>query len=107
MITMKQKFDWHTSTDKAEEVLKDTYNNNGDVELTEIMKLVLMNCVQITPPEKTSPEITVEQLRGKMKVWRELTTTSSSERHLGHYKILFTVIDKSLKVEERKELKEM
>ena len=106
MESMKQKFDWNTSTDEAEEVLKGTYDNNGDVELTEIIKLIFRNCVQISPPEKTSTEITVEQLRGKMKVWRELTTTSPSGRHLGHYKSLVTVIDKSLKEEERRELKE-
>ena len=42
-----------------------------------------------------------------MKVWREGTTTSPSGRHLGHYKSMFTVIDKSLKATERKELKEI
>ena len=42
-----------------------------------------------------------------MKVWRELTTMSPSGRHLGHYKLLFTVIDKSLKAENRKELKKI
>ena len=105
MESMKQKFDWNTSTDEAEEVLKGTYDNNGDVELTEIIKLIFRNCVQISPPEKTSTEITVEQLRGKMKVWRESNTTFPSGRHLSHYKSLFTIIDRSLKEEERKELK--
>ena len=42
-----------------------------------------------------------------MKVWREGTTTSPSGRHLRHYKSLFTVIDKSLEYDERKELKEI
>ena len=98
---------WDTSIDEAEEILNGTYNNNRDAELSKIIKLVLPNCVQIAPLEKTSPEITVQQLRGKMKVWRNLTTTSSSGRHLGHYKCLFTVINKSLKVEERKEFKEI
>ena len=94
--SMKQKFDWNMSTDEAEAVLNGTYDNKEDAELTEIMKLVLTNCVQIAPSKKSKPEITVEQLRGKMKVWRESTTTSPSGRHLGHYKSLFTVIDKSL-----------
>ena len=74
--------------------------------MIEIMKLVLTNCVQIAP-QKTNPEITVAQLRGKMKVWREGTTTSPSGRHLGHYKSLFTVIDKSLECDDSKELKEI
>ena len=43
----------------------------------------------------------------EIKVWSELTITSPSGQHLGHYKCLFTVIDKSLKVEERKELEEI
>ena len=42
-----------------------------------------------------------------MKVWREGTTTSPNERHLGHYISLFTVIDKSLECDERKESKEI
>ena len=71
------------------------------------MKIVLTNCVQISPPKKTNPEITVAQLRGKIKVWREGTTTSPSGRHLGHYKSLFTAIDKSLEYDERKKLKEI
>ena len=94
---MKQKFDWNTSTDDAEAVLNDTYDNDEDAELTEIMKLILTNCVEITPPKKSTPEITVAQLRGKMKVQRKGTTLSPSGRHLGHYKSLFTVIDKKSK----------
>ena len=104
--TMQQKFDWNTTTEEAEKFLKGTYDGSKDEELTEIMKLVLANCVQIAPP-KINPEITVAQLRGKMKVWREGTTTSPSGHHLGHYKSLFTVIDKSLECMERKELKEI
>ena len=42
-----------------------------------------------------------------MKVWQELTTPFPSGRHLGHYKSLFTVFDKSFKTEESKELKEV
>ena len=62
--TMQQKFDRNTSTEEAEEVLKGTNNCGKDKELTEIMKLVHTNCVQIAPP-KTNPKITVAQvLRG-------------------------------------------
>ena len=75
---MKQKFDWNISTEEEGEVLKGTYNNKEDEELTEIMKLILTNCIQIAPSKKTNSEITVAQLRRKMKVWRELTTTSPS-----------------------------
>ena len=66
-----------------------------------------MNCVEIAPSKKSTPEITVAHLRRKMKVRREGTTASPSGRHLGHYKSLFTVIDKSLEETDRKELKEI
>ena len=66
--SMKQKFDWSKSTDEAEAVLNGTYDNEKDEELTEIMKLILTNCVEIAPSKKSQPEITVAQLRGKMKV---------------------------------------
>ena len=71
------------------------------------MKLILTNHVQIVLPEKTSPEIKIYQLKGEMKVWSKSTTLSPSWRHVGHYKSLFTIIDKSLKAEKRKELKEI
>ena len=58
-------------------------------------------------PQSTNPEITIAQLRGKMKVWREGTTTSPSGRHLGHYKSLFTTIDHSLESDDREELKDI
>ena len=81
---MKKKIDWNTPTDEAKAVLNSTYDTEDDAELTEIMKLILTNCVEIAPSKKSTPEITVAQLREEMKVWREGTTTSPSGRHLGH-----------------------
>ena len=66
--SMQQKFDWNTSTEEANEVLQGIYDDSEEEESKEIMKLVLKNCVQIAP-QNTNPEITVAQLRGKMKVW--------------------------------------
>ena len=57
--------------------------------------------------QKNNPEITVPQLRGNIKVWKEETTRSPSGYYLGHYKSAFTVIDKSLESDDRKELKEI
>ena len=42
-----------------------------------------------------------------MKAWRESTTTSPSGRHLGHYKLLIAIIDRSLDKEERKRLQQI
>ena len=49
---MKQKFDWNTSTEEVEEVLKGAYNNKEDAKLTKIIKLILRNCVQVAPSKK-------------------------------------------------------
>ena len=56
---MKQKFNWNTSMDGAEEVLEGVYDEDRVVELTKTMTLELNNCVEITPQEKASPEIRV------------------------------------------------
>ena len=93
-------------TKEADKVLQGIYDDSEDEELTEIIKLVLTNCAQIAP-QKINPEITVAQLRGKMEVWREGTTTSPSERHLGYYKSIFTVINNSLESDDHRELKEI
>ena len=42
-----------------------------------------------------------------MKKWRELTSTSPSGRHLGHYKACVTTIDRSLFPKERTRLKRL
>ena len=33
--TMQQKFDWNTSTEEAEKILKGTYDSNEDAELID------------------------------------------------------------------------
>ena len=45
--------------------------------------------------------ITKEEMGGKMRVWRETTTTSPNGRHLGHCKALFVTTDRSLEDAER------
>jgi hypothetical protein len=37
----------------------------------------------------TYPTVSHEEFQGKLKAWRESTTTSPSGMHLGHYKALF------------------
>ena len=54
------------------------------------VKLLLQH-LQITHEiavENSHPTITDAELVGKLKVWRELTATSPSGLHLGHYKAL-------------------
>ena len=72
----------------AELVLKGEYR---DDELDTITTMILDNLKQVQPELEATKLITAEQFNGKMKAWRETTSTlPSSGRHLGHYKSLFT-----------------
>ena len=101
---MKKRFNWSASTVEAEMVLEGQYS---DPELDEIQKLFLDNLIRVTEVDESFRFVTAEEFRGKMKAWRESTTTSPSGRHLGHYKSLFTTIDRSLDEEEREQLQQI
>ena len=51
---------------------------------------VLDACRAATDLNVLPAEITADNFKGKMKKWRESTTTSPSGRHLGRYKALLT-----------------
>ena len=72
-------------------VLKGEYS---DPKLDEIQKLFLDNLTRVTEVDELFKFVTVEEFRGKMKAWRESTTTSPSGRHLGHYKLLIATINR-------------
>jgi RecA/RadA recombinase len=74
-----------------------------DEELTDTQRLLLDNMTRVTEAEDNSQYITDKEFIGKFKVWRESTSTSPSGRHLGHYKALVSIIDKSIKEDEREE----
>ena len=97
---MKHRFNWSASTSEAELVLEGKYT---DEQLTDTQRLMLDNMTRVTEAEDNSQYITDKEFVGKFKVWRESTSTSPSGRHLGHYKALVSVIDKSIKEEEERE----
>ena len=86
---MKHEFNWSASTNSAELVLHGEYTNQ---ELDEVMNLLLDNMSRPTELDSLKATITKKEMGGKMKVWRETTTTSPSGRHLGHYKALFVIV---------------
>jgi len=63
--------------------------------------MFLDSMTRMTELDSLTPDITVADLRGKFSKWRESTSTSPSGRHLGHYKLLFQKINKSLTADER------
>ena len=85
-------------------VLKGEYS---DPELDDIQKLFLENLIKVTDVDESFKFVTVKEFRGKMKAWRESTTTSPSGRHLGHYKSLIATIDRSLDEDEREQLQQI
>ena len=85
-------------------VLKGEYS---DPEVGEIQKLFLDNLTRITEIDEIFKFVTVEEFQGKMKAWRESTTTSLSGRHLGHYKLLITTINRLLDEEEQERLQQI
>ena len=95
---MKKKFNWQDTTKEAQDVLDGTYI---DADLKEVEQLFIDNLKRVTRTDNSTNKLTYEEFRGKLKVWRESTTTSPSNRHLGHYKVLVSTIDRSLSPEER------
>ena len=86
----KEEFDWAASTSAAEEVLEGTYVN---ATMTEVEKLFVQNLSRVRKQDESQSIVTYGEFRGKMRVWRESTSTSPSGRHLGHYKALVSTID--------------
>ena len=77
----------------------------GDDNIDDISMMILQNMKQKTP-ETVDAYITKEDFVGKMKVWRESTSTSpGSKRHLGHYKALLTPPPSGLTKDEKEEWK--
>jgi hypothetical protein len=52
-------------------------------------------------PTQISPKVTLDEVTGKFKNWKETTSTSPiTKRHLGHYQCLTRLIDLEKEDEE-------
>jgi hypothetical protein len=79
--------DWMASTISADMIL------NGetpfeDVNIPEIARELLASFAHSSPLDAVSDEVTLDEWTGKMKSWKETTSTSPSGMHLGHHKTL-------------------
>ena len=100
---MKEKFNWEANTYEAELVLAGLYD---DKDINEVLKILLKNMKQALLKEEDQKYITHEQFIGKIKAWRESTSTSpSSRRLLGHYKVLLTTPPSTLLEKKKDEWK--
>ena len=83
---LQQDIDWSASTPEAEQMLHGQYHMNSSIPNC---KDLLQACTASTSLDEIPAELTLEEFNGKIKSWRESTTTSPSGRHLGRYKALF------------------
>ena len=101
--SLSRKLNWSASTEAAELVLNGEYD---DAKLTEVQRMFLDNMQRVASEEISSSKyLNIDQFEGKMKAWKEKTSTSPSSRHLGHYKALVSTIERSLEDNEITDLK--
>jgi hypothetical protein len=89
---------WEADTDTAELILKGEYTN---AELDDITQLLLKQCASVSPPDAIPQLLTLDNFTGKLRIWREETSTSPSGRHLDHYKAVCRPIDYACKPWEK------
>ena len=99
---LRTLFNWSASTHQAEFVFEGNYSNT---EIDSVYHSLLDSLTRSTPLDDLDAKVTLKQMRGKFKKWRETNYTSPSGRHLGHYKLLFTPIDRFLPTPEREAFK--
>ena len=73
--------------DAADNILRGSYDATG---LDDNVALLIQHLQQSEAMEalETRPTISEQEYAGKLRVWRESTSTSPSGMHLGHYKAL-------------------
>ena len=79
--------DWTASLPAADEILAGSHIPSP--ELSALCKSVLLECKAVAALDALPAALSPSGFSGKIKKWREATTTSPSGRHLGRYKALF------------------
>lgn len=85
---LRELIDWTATTPESEAILNGQYV--PPTSMPSLCQQVLNECKASITIDSIPPQITAQALSGKIKAWREKTTTSPSGRHLGRYKALFT-----------------
>ena len=88
---------WAASTHEADLILEGEYENE---EIQGIGKIFIEHMQRTTKLDSISGYLTENEWVGKMKVWRESTSTSPSKLHIGHHKILIYKFDDGDKIED-------
>ena len=83
---LRYQVDFSASTMHCELMLDGEYDTSA---LDYITNLMIQHTTRVTDLDGLPMEITPEEFEGKIKAWKESTTTSPSGMHLGHYKAYF------------------
>jgi hypothetical protein len=59
-----------------------------DINIPDIAQELLASFAHSSPLDAVPDEVTLAEWTGKMKSWKETTSTSPSGMHLGHHKTL-------------------
>jgi hypothetical protein len=94
---------WEGDTHAANLILRGEYSND---ELDDITQLLLKHCQYVSSPDAIKPELSLAEFTGKLRIWRESTSTSPSGRQLGHYKALCRPIAYACDPHEKDDLEE-
>jgi hypothetical protein len=79
---------WGVDSVTSKQILSGTYVPPSTVHA--LCSRVIQQCRSHQNSDAIPPGLNLESFRGKMREWRESTTTSPSGRHLGRYKALFS-----------------
>jgi hypothetical protein len=91
-VPLSEEINWAADTATSNEILAG-HRQIDDISSIPQCQALLDACQAATALNALPAEITIEEFKGKIKSWRETTTTSPSGRHLGRYKALLTNIE--------------
>ena len=91
-LPLANEVNWAANTTTAQDILLG-HSQIETIDAIPQCQALLDACRAATQLNVLPPDITHEEFKGKLKHWRESTTTSPSGRHLGRYKALITKLD--------------
>ena len=84
-----QMFKWDSDSDVCTKILQGKRLENLPKRLNPTIAQTMFEQFEVAAP-KMEADISYEEFKETFSNWREMTTTSPSGRHLGHYCSLFT-----------------
>ena len=87
---------WSADTTFCDDILNGVHHQVDTIDSVPQCQALLTTCKVASDLDMLPAEITEHEFAGKIKSWRETTTTSPSGRHLGRYKALFIPLGQSL-----------